>query len=163
MVNSALKTDLLAFNPDRDYETVRNSAFAAEYEAKDPDISAFVNNGGKLLLWHGMDDPGPNVVATIEYYEKMKATTGKKAKNVDESARFFVLPGVYHCRGGPGADDFDSLTALDNWVEKGRPPTTMVATRSSDRAFSRPVCQYPTLPRYSGKGDPNQASSFHCR
>jgi hypothetical protein len=155
--------DLLAFNPDRDYKTVRNSAFAAEYEAKDPDISAFVNNGGKLLLWHGMDDPGPNVVATIEYYEKMKSTTGKKAKNVDESARFFVLPGVYHCRGGPGADDFDSLTALDNWVEKGQPPTTMVATRSSDRAFSRPVCQYPALPRYSGKGDPNQASSFHCR
>ncbi len=70
--------DLASFNPDRDYRTVRNSAFAADYEAKNPDISPFVNGGGKLLLWHGMDDPGPNVLATIEYYEQVKATTTPK-------------------------------------------------------------------------------------
>jgi feruloyl esterase len=155
--------DLQAFNPDKDYVTLRDSAFAAEYEAKDPDISPFVNAGGKLLMWHGMDDPGPNVVATIEYYERMKTTTGAKVKALDSSARFFVLPGVYHCRGGPGADDFDSVAALDSWVEQGMAPNGMKATRASDGALSRPVCQYPTMPRYNGKGDPDLAESFHCK
>jgi feruloyl esterase len=155
--------DLQAFNPDKDYVTLRDSRFAAEYEAKDPDISPFINAGGKLLMWHGMDDGGPNVVATIEYYEQMKATTNAKVKAFDSSARFFVLPGVYHCRGGPGADDFDSLGALDNWVEHDVAPNAMKATRTSDGALSRPVCQYPTLPRYNGKGDPNLAESFHCK
>jgi feruloyl esterase len=155
--------DLAAFNPDRDYKTVRNSRFAAEYEAKNPDISAFVNGGGKLLLWHGMDDPGPNVLATIEYYEQMKATTGPKAKNLDSSARLFVLPGVYHCAGGPGADTLDVVAAIDDWVDKGKAPSVLKATRSADPAVSRPVCQYPKLPYYSGKGDPKAAESFQCR
>jgi feruloyl esterase len=155
--------DLPAFNPDRDYRTVRDSRFAAEYEAKDPDISPFVNAGGKLLLWHGVDDPGPSMLATIEYYEQMKATTAAKVKDLDSSARLFLLPGVYHCRGGPGADDFDAVAALDRWVEQGQAPNAMKATRSSAPALSRPVCQYPTLPRYNGKGDPGVAESFHCK
>jgi len=155
--------DLQKFNADRDYPKLRASAFAAEYEAKDPDISPFVNAGGKLLMWHGMDDAGPNVVATVEYYEQMKATTAPKVKALDSSARFFVLPGVYHCRGGPGADDFDSVAALDGWVEHNIAPNAMTATRSSDKAISRPVCQYPTLPHYNSKGDPNAAESFHCK
>jgi feruloyl esterase len=158
--------DLPNFNPDRDYRTVRNSAFAAGYEAKNPDISPFVNRGGKLLLWHGMDDPGPSVLATIEYYEQMKAATTPKlsatAGSLDSNARFFVLPGVYHCRGGPGADDFDAVAALDQWVEQGQLPA-MTASRAGEPAFTRPVCQYPTLPRYNGKGDPNLAASFHCK
>jgi feruloyl esterase len=155
--------NLQGFNPDKDYVTLRDSRFAAEYEAKDPDISPFVDAGGKLLMWHGVDDPGPNVVATIEYYEKMKARTAAKVKALDSSARFFLLPGVYHCRGGPGADDFDSIAAMESWVEHGVAPNAMKATRSSDGALSRPVCQYPTQPRYNGKGDPNAAESFHCK
>ncbi len=70
--------DLPNFKPDRDYRTVRTSKFADGYEAKNPDLSPFVKHGGKLLLWHGMDDPGPSVLATIEYYEQMKATTSSK-------------------------------------------------------------------------------------
>jgi feruloyl esterase len=155
--------DLKAFNFDKDYATLKGSAFAAEYEAKDPDISPFINNGGKLLMWHGMDDPGPSPLATIEYYEKMKSTTAPKVKALDSSARFFLLPGVYHCRGGPGADDFDSIEAMDRWVEHDQAPDAMKATRSTQPAISRPVCQYPTMPRYNGKGDPAVADSFHCK
>ena len=155
--------DLTKFNFDKDYATLKGSAFAAEYEAKDPDISPFINNGGKLLMWHGMDDPGPSPIATIEYYGQMKATTAAKVKDLDSNARFFILPGVYHCRGGPGADDFDSIEAMEKWVEHGQAPNAMKATRSSEPKISRPVCQYPTLPRYNGKGDPNAAESFHCK
>jgi feruloyl esterase len=155
--------DLTKFNFDKDYATLKASPFAAEYEAKDPDISPFINNGGKLLMWHGMDDPGPSPIATIEYYQQMQATTAPKVKALDSSARFFLLPGVYHCRGGPGADDFDSIDAMDKWVEHGEAPNAMKATRSSEPVISRPVCQYPTMPRYNGKGDASQAESFHCK
>ena len=154
--------DLAAFDPDHDYATVRHSAFAAEYEAKDPDISAFVNAGGKLLLWHGWDDPGPSPFATLEYFEQVQKVTGPKVKALDASARFFLLPGVYHCRGGPGADTFDSVAALDNWVEHAQPPNNLLATRT-DGALSRPVCAYPTLPRYGSAGDSHLAASFHCK
>jgi feruloyl esterase len=155
--------DLKAFDPERDYRTLRASRFAAEYEAKDPDISPFINSGGKLLMWHGMDDPGPSALQTIDYYGRMRAATAPKVKSLDASAQLFLLPGVYHCRGGPGADDVDFVEALDQWVEHGRAPTAMKATRSSDKAISRPVCAFPMFPRYRGKGDPAVAESFHCR
>ncbi|MEP7247644.1 MAG: tannase/feruloyl esterase family alpha/beta hydrolase [Gammaproteobacteria bacterium] len=154
--------DLAAFNPDRDYWTIRSSAFAKEYEAANPDISAFVNAGGKLLLWHGFDDPGPSPLATLDYFHDVQKTTGPKVKSLDSSARLFLAPGVYHCRGGPGADQFDTVAALDQWVEKGEAPKQLLATRA-DGAFSRPLCLYPALPRYDGKGDPKLAESFVCK
>ena len=154
--------DLRAFNVDKDYPRIRNSAFAAGYEAKDPDISAFVNAGGKLLLWHGMLDPGPSPLATIEYFDRVKQVTGPKVKSLDEGARMFMAPGVYHCRGGPGADQIDLVGAIDNWVAHGQAPSTLLATRT-DGTLSRPVCQYPALPRYKSKGDPNAAESFICK
>jgi feruloyl esterase len=153
---------LAAFDPNKNYRTVRDSAFAAGYEAKDPDISEFVNAGGKLLLWHGFLDPGPSAQATIEYFAEVKKVTSPKVKSLESGARLFVLPGVYHCRGGPGADQFDAVGALDAWVEHDKAPTALVATRA-DGALARPICEYPALPRYKGKGDPNAADSFVCK
>jgi feruloyl esterase len=154
--------DLAKFDPDRDYRTVRHSAFANEYEAKDADLSAFIQSGGKLLLWHGFDDFGPSALGTIEYYEQVQRTTGPKVPSLESSVRLFVLPGVYHCRGGPGADAFDAVAAIDRWVEHSEPPVRVIATRT-DGKLSRPLCAWPTLPRYKGSGDPSSADSFECR
>ncbi|HEV7715195.1 MAG TPA: tannase/feruloyl esterase family alpha/beta hydrolase [Steroidobacteraceae bacterium] len=154
--------NLAGFDPNKDYRTVRDSAFAAGYEAKDPDISAFIGAGGKLLLWHGLLDPGPSPLATVEYFEQVRKVTGAKVKSLSSSARLFVAPGVYHCRGGPGADQFDAVAAIDNWVEHSQAPKTLLATRQ-DGALSRPLCEYPAWPRYNGKGDPNSADSFSCK
>jgi feruloyl esterase len=141
---------------------VRTSAFAADYEAKNPDISAFVNAGGKLLLWHGMLDPGPSPLATIEYFNQVKKVTGPKVKDLDAHARLFIASGVYHCRGGPGADQVDFVGAIDNWVEHDQAPSSLLATRA-DGALSRPACQYPAFPSYKSTGDPKSADSFICR
>ncbi len=154
--------NLMGFDPEKDYSTVRHSAFAAEYEAKNPDISAFVNAGGKLLLWHGLLDPGPSPLATIEYFEQMQKVTAPKVKSLESNARLFLAAGVYHCRGGPGADQFDAVAAIDKWAERGEAPTTLLAMRQ-DGALSRPLCEYPALPRYRGSGDPNAADSFICK
>lgn len=150
--------DLTRFSAAHDFATVRKSAFAEEYEAKDPNIAPFFRHGGKLLLWHGFDDPGPSPLATIEYYRKVEKSTGAQA-NAD--LRFYLLPGVYHCRGGPGADQFDSLAAIDAWVDQGKAPETLLATRA-DHRLSRPLCRYPALPHYKGSGDPRSAESFEC-
>jgi feruloyl esterase len=154
--------DLTAFEVERDLRLVRGGEFAGLYEAKNPNVAPFIARGGKLLLWHGFDDPGPSPLATIEYYDAVRQKTGSPANALDASLRLFLLSGVYHCRGGPGADGFDSLAALDRWVESGQAPDDVIATRE-DGKLSRPLCRYPTLPRYKGSGDPANAASFQCR
>ena len=154
--------DLTAFDAERDLGKVRGGEFADLYEAKNPNIAPFIAHGGKLLLWHGFDDPGPSPLATIEYYENVRQTTGSQTAALDANVRLFLLSGVYHCRGGPGADGFDSLAALDRWVESGQAPDDVIATRE-DGKLTRPLCRYPTLPRYKGSGDPASADSFQCR
>jgi feruloyl esterase len=81
--------------------------------------------------------------------------------NGGSNIRFFALPSVYHCGNGPGADSFDPLTALEQWVENGKAPETMVATNRS-AGLERPVCTWPKLPYYRS-GDPARATSFVCR
>lgn len=148
------------FDPAKfDIETrqaaIHRTPFAAEYEASSTDLSRFFGRGGKLLLWHGFDDPGPSPFATIDYYERaVKANGGA-------SLRLFVLPGVQHCMSGPGADTFDPLTAMEQWVEKGTVPETMVA-KNRMASFERPVCAWPKLPYYRS-GAPASAGSFVCR
>jgi len=154
--------DLSSFNPERDLIIVRGTAFARSYEAANPNLTAFVARGGKLILWHGFDDPGPSALATIEYYEAVQRALAPAESALKSSVRLFVAPGVQHCGAGPGADVFDALRALDDWVLRKQAPELMHATRADGR-LSRPLCRYPALPYYRGTGDPNDASSFDCR
>jgi feruloyl esterase len=154
--------DLRTFDEERDLTKMRGSEFAGSYEAANPDITRFIARGGKLLLWHGFDDPGPSPLGTIEYYESVRQTTGTQTPALEANLRLYLLPGVYHCRGGPGADGFDSLAALDHWIESGQPPDNLIASRE-DGKLSRPLCRYPTLPRYKGSGNAADAASFECR
>jgi feruloyl esterase len=149
--------DTARFDPVAETDKVRSSPFAKEYEASDPDIRAFLKAGGKLLLWHGFDDPGPSPLSTIEYYDQVKATTG-----ANSAVRLFVAPGLYHCGGGPGANQIDGLSALEQWEATGAAPATIAAART-DSAMQRPVCAWPGLPYYRGEGDPNAIASFACR
>ncbi|MFM1885700.1 MAG: hypothetical protein RL026_857 [Pseudomonadota bacterium] len=149
--------DLASFDPARDQAAVHRTPFAKEYEATKTDLSAYLKRGGKLLLWHGWDDPGPSAHATIDYFSK-----ARKANRNSDAIQLYVAPGVYHCRGGPGADDFDLIDAMDRWVESGTPPGPIPA-RNAQTGIERPLCPWPALPWYKGSGDPGQRSSFECR
>jgi feruloyl esterase len=158
IVKSDPAYDLMTFDPERDMKAL-SSGLAAEVHQQNPDISAFVRRGGKLLLWHGFNDPGPSPLSTIEYFDQVR----QKVPAAKDSVRLFLAPGVLHCGGGPGPDRFDTLTAMERWVEQGAAPGAMIATKSNSFVpFARPVCAYPQLPRYSGRGDPYDASNFNC-
>jgi feruloyl esterase len=166
----------------RDFIQVRTTPFAFMYNAVSPDLSAFVKHGGRLIVWHGLYDQLPRAPSTIEYVEKAGAVTdalltlqGVRSR-ASASMRLFLLPGVSHCTGGPGADSFDGLDAIVAWEEKGLVPDHLTAVRQEkempipqatyDRRLpilmSRPMCAYPTLPYYRGRGDAMKAESFVC-
>jgi feruloyl esterase len=159
------------FDAVRDTPRARSGAFAKYYEADNPDLKPFLAHG-KLILWHGLEDPLPSPFGTEDYWKRMQAAVGPAAA---KNTAFFLEPGVLHCGGGPGVNSFDMVAALDTWVSQGAAPTRIVgikvaggppgapAPATPAPAMSRPVCAYPALPRYDGKGDANRPESFVCR
>jgi feruloyl esterase len=150
--------DLSKFNPDSDLARVMSSSFAKAYNADNPAIGDFTARGGKLLMWHGWYDPGPSAVGTIRYYDHVRGSV----PGAQDSVRLFLAPGVYHCGGGPGPDRMDLLGAIDAWVQTGKAPETLLATKAGAK-ISRPLCPYPAMPHFKGSGDPDDAASFECR
>lgn len=141
---------------------------SAILDSTDPDLRAFADNGGKMLLWYGLSDTCVSVYRTAEYFDSVKNVMGESS--VRKFARFLASPGIAHTFdgmtfAGPGAGNVEWLAAIDTWVEKGQAPDALVATRvSSDGKpqFQRPVCEYPKFPRYKETGDPTKADSFTC-
>ena len=130
--------------------------------ATNPDLSAFRKQGGKLLMFTGWSDAAITALGTIDYYEDV-LVHDKTAAN---DARLFMMPGVEHCFGGPGPSWVNWLDELDKWVETGKAPDQITAYWLNDKMQpngSRPVCAYPKIAKYEGKGDARDASSFSCR
>lgn len=137
--------------------TLRRTAFADMYEAKDPDLRPFFARGGKLILWHGESDPGPSPVATNDYARAVHSRAQAAAQNM----RYFLYPGVGHCAGGPGADQIELLDALANWDETGKAPDVLIG-RKRDSALVRPHCAWPKVARYKGSGEANDPANWQC-
>jgi hypothetical protein len=131
------------------------------YDATSPDLRRFKARGGKLLMWHGLSDAAILATSSIGYYEAVEKLMGGRPATQD-FFRLFLVPGVHHCAGGPGFTEFDALTLLETWTEKGQAPDVMIASRRVNGVVerTRPIYPYPVLARYSGNGDPKQASSF---
>jgi len=131
------------------------------YDALSFDLRVLKNRGGKILMWHGWADGAIMATSSIGYYEAVvKFMGGRQA--TEEFFRLFLIPGVHHGGGGPGFTEFDSLTALEAWVERGIAPDRLIASRMSNGAVerSRPVFSYPVQARYRGAGDPRKPESF---
>ena len=147
--------------------------------ATDPNLEPFRSRGGKLILYHGWDDPAISALNTIDYYNDVLKKLG--SKKAESFLRLYMVPGMQHCGGGPGPSSFgqhgapsprdpqhNAQLALEDWVEKNVAPSTIIASRyaspdtSSDATLTRPLCPYPEAAKYKGAGDPKRAENFEC-
>jgi feruloyl esterase len=155
--------------------------------ATNPNLSAFAAHGGKLLMFHGWADPLISPLDAVAYYGRITA----KGRDKSDFVRLFMAPGVGHCGGGAGPDIFgqelsqpagtpdnDMVAALDRWAETGVAPDRVIARKFGDTVpgppppnpvpfpaeprLSRPLCAYPKVMRYDGRGDSTKAESFEC-
>jgi hypothetical protein len=126
-------------------------------------LATFSGHGGKLLFFHGMSDPWFSAQDTVQYYDKLGAANGGPDQ-VQTWSRLFLSPGMGHCGGGQAAlDNFDLLSAVVDWVEKGTAPASVTASGRALPGRSRPLCAYPKSAYYKGQGDQQDARNFECR
>ncbi|MCW3838240.1 tannase/feruloyl esterase family alpha/beta hydrolase [Sphingomonas canadensis] len=135
--------------------------------ADDPDLDRFFARGGRVMLYHGFNDAGILPHGSIAWYEAVARRMRLSRRGIQSRMQLYLFPGTGHCGGGEGAQPpvERMLDALVDWVEKAAPPQGLTAERAAKdgRGGSRPVCAYPALPYYRGRGDPALASSFRCR
>ena len=171
------------FDFDRDVQTLEEK-LAAVTNATNPDLEEFRKLGHKLLYYHGAADPLIPAQNGINYYERVEAAQAKRGNNAAATQGFFrafLVPGLYHCSGGPGANGFgtsspassadadhDIVSAVSRWVDSGQAPDRIIAARYVDNnpakgvAFHRPLCPWPLAARYKGQGDSADAANWSC-
>ena len=150
--------DAMTFDYDRD--TAKVSRWSKQADAKQADLSAFRQSGGKLIITYGWADQILQPLMGVNYYEQVVASN----PNAQEFARLFMMPGVAHCGGGVGPDRNDAVTAVIDWVEKNKAPDSLLASKVTSGAVvrTRPLCPYPQVARYSGQGSIDDAANFRC-
>ena len=170
-----------AFDFDKDTDKVLNAklldtTFSAAYNAT-PDLAAFERHGGKLILYHGWADQQISPFASVDFTNQMVGKMGKA--KADTFYRMYMLPGIYHCSGGPGVGNIgdssaaaahdpqhDLVEAIDAWVTKKQAPSVLIGTHLDENGKAdrtRPLCPYPQEAAYKGAGDSNDARNFVCR
>ncbi len=143
-----------------------SSFYSAVTRADNPDVTAFVQSGGKAILYHGLTDTSVTPRNTIALYEAMNATVTARrgVSDFEDHLRLFLAPGMGHCRGGSGANTYtqSAIEALDAWVTAGQAPNSIIAT-NEERELSRPWCPYPEVARLKAPNlDSNRAENFEC-
>ena len=146
-------------------------------DSNNADLTAFEERGGKLIVYHGWNDPAISALNSIDYFESVNSKMG--AGTVNQFMRLYMVPGMQHCVGGPGPSLFGQFSilpqhdpsssiylALERWVESGASPgqikAVAIASDGKEGSMSRPICPYPQLPKYNGSGDTNSVQSFTC-
>ena len=181
MVYENADLDVKGLNLDEAFQAAVTKT-SQEMDAVNPDLGAFRAHGGKLILYHGWNDPAIPSTGTVDYYDEVVERAG--AQQADGFVRLFMIPGLQHCGGGPGLNSFGegwsgidgkyadadhSITmALEKWVETGAAPEQVIAAhveevKGKDKVtLTRPLCAYPKAAKYKGSGKRNEASSWEC-
>jgi feruloyl esterase len=174
-ITKSLATTYLRYavfqNPNWDYMTFdfdSGMALADRIDdgvtkATDPNLRDFFSRGGRLLQYHGWSDPSISPLSSINYYQSVLDFMGRPA-NFQNSYRLFMVPGMDHCSGGDGPESFDSIRAIEEWVEAGRAPDQIIASHIRDGKMerTRPLCPYPQVATYKGNGSTDDAANFSC-
>ncbi len=164
---------------------------AASAELPRGDFTKFRESGGKLIVYNGWNDVPIRANRTLAYMADAQLLTGGP-QMMAEFSRIYMVPGMLHCAGGPGAWAADYVGPMVEWVENGQAPSRIIAThpgitnwfeaaaamqesadwherviragamRESAKQFTRPLCPYPQYAQYNGSGDINDAGSFSC-
>jgi len=151
--------------------------------ATETDLDRFThrNRRGKIIMWHGWEDPAISGADAVDYYGQVV----RDNRDAKDFFRLFMVPGMLHCAGGPGPNAFgqslpqaqplsdspqhDILSALERWVEDGVAPEKIIAVKyvndqpAQGVARTRPLCVYPKVAVYKGRGSTNDAANFSCR
>jgi len=170
--------DFRSFNFDRDVK-VANGTIGSVMNATDPNLQAFQSRGGKLILYHGWSDAAIPAPSSIAYYNRVVGTMG--SRQADGFIRLFLAPGMQHCAGGPGPNEFGQIAgkagdaqhdinkAVERWVEQGEAPQKLIASKhksdvnsASEVIRTRPLCAFPQVARYAGSGSTDDAANFAC-
>jgi feruloyl esterase len=135
----------------------------ARVNASNPNVAAFVRRGGKLILSGGWNNALVPAGAVLDYFQRVQSTIGKD--HTDRAVRLYMVPGMIECNGGAGTDTFDLLKVMRDWVEQRRAPREVVASRVEHGKVvrRRPLCPYPQVATYRGRGSTDDASNFVCR
>jgi feruloyl esterase len=148
--------DWREFDIDRDLPLI--DAAVGWVDATDPDLRGFKAHGGKLLLYAGWRDTGITPENTILYYENVREEMGAEQS---DWMRLFLAPGMGHCRGGPGINTFDTLSALEQWREQDIAPASLDGS-NPQTGVTRPLCPYPQAARYTGIGSVSDVRNWEC-
>jgi feruloyl esterase len=153
--------DWKSFDLERD--AAKAHAIDKDVDELDPHLAAFAKRGGKILIYHGWADQQVAPGSSVEFYKSVVATSGDSAQS-SNWIQLFMVPGMGHCSGGEGPDSFDKIGVMEQWVEKGKVPTQIMASHHMagkvDR--TRPLCPYPQMAHYNGTGSIDDAASFSC-
>ena len=199
MVFENLQYDPMTFNydvdvPAMDQKSILGEPFADVINGTNPDLRAFQKRGSKLIAYHGWSDPGVAPRSTVDYYNRVVSALSDRSRsspNAERAAlaetqkffRLFMVPGMQHCTGGPGANafggvgqlpapadpDHDIRLALERWVEHGAAPRRIVATKyvndMPEQGVERthPLCPYPQMAHFTGSGRADDAAQFVCK
>jgi feruloyl esterase len=157
--------DWRSFDLEKDID--RALLHGGEIHAVNPDLAKFKAHGGKLLLYHGWSDGGSDgsisALNTISYYDSVLKQMGP---NQDDWFLLFLVPGMDHCGGGTGPNQFNKLATLERWREQSEPPKSITAARVNESGvidMTRPLCPYPQQAVYKGSGSTNDAANFNCK
>jgi len=180
-------SDMVYDKPDWDYKKANldeavaaaDKKFAHVLNATETNLQPFASRGGKLIIYHGWNDAAISALNSINYFESVQTKMGQA--DADSFLRLFMVPGMQHCGGGPGPDVFGQFgtspqndaqhniyLALEQWVEKGAAPSTVIAAKLTGAGSAaaveetRPLCAFPQAAKYKGTGDTNDAANFAC-
>ena len=174
LLRGTLTFDLAQFDFGADVQRALEKSLPYGAQVTNPDLSLFRDKGGKIIMWAGWNDQLWSQANLVSYYKQVAArqsVTDPAAAitKTQEFARLFMAPGAGHCGGGDGPNVFDTFAPLVDWVEKGKAPDRMIATKNVNNQAAqgvqrtRPVCAYPLVARWTGVGNPDLAENYQCR